>query len=107
MAITRRVFLNSGALAIVGTAAIPSFLQRVAWGSQTSGGRKKLVVLFQRGAADGLNIVVPHGESSYYAMRPSISIPPPGNGGGGGVGGALWPHPPDEPAQPPFGARPP
>jgi uncharacterized protein (DUF1501 family) len=33
------------------------------------------VVLFQRGAADGLNIVVPHGEPSYYAMRPSINIP--------------------------------
>jgi len=33
------------------------------------------VVIFQRGAADGLNIVVPHGEQAYYAMRPSINIP--------------------------------
>jgi uncharacterized protein (DUF1501 family) len=32
-------------------------------------------VIFQRGAADGLNIVVPHGEQAYYAMRPSINIP--------------------------------
>jgi len=32
-------------------------------------------VIFQRGAADGLNIVVPHGERAYYAMRPSINIP--------------------------------
>ncbi len=38
-------------------------------------GRKRLVIIFQRGAADGLNIVVPHAESSYYAMRPSIAIP--------------------------------
>jgi len=36
---------------------------------------KRLVVIFQRGAADGLNIVVPHGESSYYSMRPTINIP--------------------------------
>jgi uncharacterized protein (DUF1501 family) len=32
-------------------------------------------VLFQRGAADGLNIVVPHGEPLYYRMRPTIAIP--------------------------------
>src|SRR5919201_4159592 len=80
MPITRRVFLKSGALAVVGTAAVPSFLQRAAWGAQTSGGRKKLVVLFQRGAADGLNIVVPHGESAYYSMRSSIAIPRPSRG---------------------------
>src|SRR5438067_8998527 len=93
MAITRRVFLKSGALAIVGTAAIPSFLQRAAWGAQTRGGRKKLVVLFQRGAADGLNIVVPHGESSSYAMRPSIAIPRPGNGGAIDLDGFCGLHP--------------
>jgi uncharacterized protein (DUF1501 family) len=33
------------------------------------------VVIFQRGAADGLNIVVPHGEAEYYTMRPTIGIP--------------------------------
>src|SRR5215467_14275178 len=80
MAITRRVFLKSSALAVVGTAAIPSFLQRAALGAETAGGRKKLVVLFQRGAADGLNIVVPHGEAAYYSMRPSIAIPRPSSG---------------------------
>jgi uncharacterized protein (DUF1501 family) len=37
--------------------------------------KKRLVVVFQRGAADGLNIVVPHGEPAYYSMRPSINIP--------------------------------
>jgi uncharacterized protein (DUF1501 family) len=74
MSSTRRVFIRNGALAAVGTAALPSFLARAAFG--TSGlGNKRLVVIFQRGAADGLNIVVPHGESSYYAMRPSINIP--------------------------------
>jgi uncharacterized protein (DUF1501 family) len=76
MSITRRAFMKSGAMAIVGTAAIPSFLTRAAWGAVSSGsGNKRLVVIFQRGAADGLNIVVPHAEPAYYAMRPSINIP--------------------------------
>jgi len=76
MTITRRVFLRNGALAVVGAAAVPSFLTRAALGAIESGTRnKRLVVIFQRGAADGLNIVVPHGEPQYYAMRPSINIP--------------------------------
>jgi len=76
MSITRRVFLRNGALAVVGTAALPSFLTRAAFGAAAPATRnKRLVVIFQRGAADGLNIVVPHGETAYYAMRPSINIP--------------------------------
>jgi uncharacterized protein (DUF1501 family) len=73
---TRRVFLRNSALAVVGTAAVPSFLTRVAFGAAESTSRpKRLIVIFQRGAADGLNIVIPHGERQYYAMRPSINIP--------------------------------
>ena len=77
MSITRRVFLRNGALAVVGTAALPGFLTRAAAGAAQTAGvhNKRLVVIFQRGAADGLNIVVPHGEQAYYAMRPSINIP--------------------------------
>ncbi len=76
MSITRRIFLRNSALAVVGTAAVPSFLTRAAFGAVENGRRtKRLVVIFQRGAADGLNIVVPHGEPQYYAMRPSINIP--------------------------------
>src|ERR1700685_2285221 len=76
MSITRRVFLRNSALAVVGTAAVPSFLARAAMGAAEPGVRpKRLVVIFQRGAADGLNIVVPHGEPQYYAMRPTINIP--------------------------------
>src|ERR1700760_1421034 len=75
MPLTRRAFLKHGAMAVIGTAAIPSFLTRAAWGAATSPGNKRLVVIFQRGAADGLNIVVPHAERAYYAMRPSINIP--------------------------------
>jgi len=76
MSSTRRVFLRNSALAVVGTAAVPSFLTRAAFGAvESATGTKRMVVIFQRGAADGLNIVVPHGEPQYYAMRPSINIP--------------------------------
>jgi uncharacterized protein (DUF1501 family) len=76
MSITRRIFLKNGAMAVVDTAAVPSFLTRAAWAAAAAGSNnKRLVVIFQRGAADGLNIVVPHAEPSYYAMRPSINIP--------------------------------
>jgi uncharacterized protein (DUF1501 family) len=60
---------------VVGTAAVPSFLTRAAFGAVEGTPNKRLVVIFQRGAADGLNIVVPYAESQYYAMRPSINIP--------------------------------
>lgn len=76
MPITRRVFLRNGALAAIGTAAVPRFLTRAVLASPQNAkiAAKRLVVIFQRGAADGLNIVVPHGEPSYYTMRPSINI---------------------------------
>ena len=78
MRITRRVFVRNGALALVGTSIIPSFLTRAVFAAETAGAAgRRLVVLFQRGAADGLNIVVPHGEAAYYNMRPSIAIPRP------------------------------
>ena len=76
MSLTRRIFLRNGALALVGTTAVPAFLTRAALGAVMPGtNNKRLVVIFQRGAADGLNIVVPHAEPQYYAMRPSINIP--------------------------------
>ena len=76
MSVTRRIFLRNGALALVGTTAMPAFLTRAAFGAVAPGtNNKRLVVIFQRGAADGLNIVVPHAEPQYYAMRPSINIP--------------------------------
>ncbi len=81
MAITRRAFLKDGAIALVGTTIIPSFLTRALYALDTGSTRnKRLVVIFQRGAADGLNIVVPHAEPSYYSMRPSIAIPRPSRG---------------------------
>jgi uncharacterized protein (DUF1501 family) len=74
--VTRRGFMKGGALALFGTSAIPAFLSRSVLAEVTTAAanHKKLVVLFQRGAADGLNIVVPYKEKNYYAMRPSIAI---------------------------------
>jgi uncharacterized protein (DUF1501 family) len=75
---SRRAFVKNGALALVGTAVVPSFLVRSVMAEQVAArvSGKKLVVLFQRGAADGLNIVVPYREKNYYAMRPNIALQP-------------------------------
>ena len=73
--INRRFFLHRGALAVAGTAALPGFLVRSILAETGSVPNRRLVVIFQRGAADGLNAVVPYREKNYYAMRPSIAIP--------------------------------
>src|SRR5262249_58229670 len=73
---TGRVSSRNSGLAVIGTGGSPSFLTRAGFGAPDLGTRsKRIVIMFQRGAADGLNIVVPHGEPSYYTMRPSINIP--------------------------------
>ncbi|HWB85625.1 MAG TPA: DUF1501 domain-containing protein [Bryobacteraceae bacterium] len=75
---TRRVFLRNSALAMVGVGSAPLWLQRALYATDGPAQRKKiLVAIFQRGACDGLNIVVPHGEKAYYDMRPTISVPRP------------------------------
>ncbi|MEA2765730.1 MAG: hypothetical protein QOK07_2134 [Gemmatimonadaceae bacterium] len=83
----RRAFVKSGALALVTMGLSPSFLRRTAFGTELFNAPKGkvLICLFQRGAADALNIVVPHGEKAYYAMRPSIAIPQPSRGTMGGA----------------------
>lgn len=77
----RRFFLKSGgvALASIGVmGAAPSFLERVAQAQTLAGGRRKtLIAIFQRGAVDGLNMVVPYGEREYYDLRPTLAIARP------------------------------
>ncbi|HEX8891504.1 MAG TPA: DUF1501 domain-containing protein [Pyrinomonadaceae bacterium] len=84
----RRFFLKSSgvALASIGLMSkVPSFLERTAMAqvaNRVTGGRRKvLIAIFQRGAVDGLNVVVPHGESAYYEMRPTLAIPKPKGAG--------------------------
>ena len=73
---SRRFFLRNGAFALAGTTALPGFLVRsVLAQAQAVAPNRRLVVIFQRGAADGLNVVVPYREKNYYAMRPTIAIP--------------------------------
>ena len=74
--VTRRGFLRGGALALVGTSVVPAFLTRAVYAEvdRAAASKKKLVVIFQRGACDGLNVVVPYTEKNYYRMRPTIAI---------------------------------
>src|SRR5689334_2282883 len=75
---TRRIFIRNSALAMVGAGCAPLWLERALYAADAPSPRKKiLVAIFQRGAADGLNIVVPHGEKAYYALRPTIAVPRP------------------------------
>ncbi len=54
-----------------------------AWAAQNpNGAPQRLVVIFLRGAVDGLNVVIPHAEQAYYTIRPTIAVPPPGRQGG-------------------------
>jgi uncharacterized protein (DUF1501 family) len=78
--LTRRFFLRSSALAVAGFGAAPRWLLSAAAQGETR--RKILIAVFQRGAADGLNIVVPYFEKPYYDVRPSIAVPPPGKPNG-------------------------
>jgi uncharacterized protein (DUF1501 family) len=73
---TRRLFLRSSSLALVAYGALPKVLMRAALGAPPPP-RKTLVVVFQRGACDGLNTLVPYGDRDYAALRPSIAIAPP------------------------------
>jgi uncharacterized protein (DUF1501 family) len=74
--ISRRYLIRSGGLALISAGIAPRFLERVAAAEGKKRG-KILVAVFQRGAADGLNIVAPFGEEGYYRARPTIAIPPP------------------------------
>src|SRR5436309_9583476 len=78
--ITRRYFLRASAIAAAGLGTAPSWLLRAA--AQGESRRKILVAVFQRGAADGLNVVVPFFEQRYYELRPTIAVPAPGKANG-------------------------
>ncbi|MBL8998211.1 MAG: DUF1501 domain-containing protein [Gemmatimonadales bacterium] len=80
----RRVFVRSGALALVTMGLSPSFLRRTAFGLELprAAKGKVLICLFQRGAADALNVVVPFGDAEYFRLRPNIAIPRPARSAG-------------------------
>lgn len=107
MNLTRRVFMKGSGVAILGYSAMPSFLMR-AVAATPSGGKRILVVLFQRGASDGLNTVIPYTEPNYYRLRPSIAIPKPRRGSAEtalDLDGLFGLHPSLEPLLPLFQQR--
>jgi uncharacterized protein (DUF1501 family) len=73
---SRRIFLRQSGLALLTLGFAPSFISRLA--AESADRRKLLIVVFQRGAVDGLNMVVPFGDGDYYRARPSIAIAKPG-----------------------------
>ena len=79
MKISRRAFLRAGGLAMMSYGMDPLFLARAVYaqpgGTPASKPGRVLVCLFQRGAVDGLSMVVPHGDAHYYKERPNIAIP--------------------------------
>lgn len=77
--LSRRIFLKDGAFALVSLGFAPSFLARTIAAASRGGRGKQLIAIFQRGAVDGLSVVVPHAESEYYRARPTIAVARPGN----------------------------
>lgn len=78
----RRRFLLG---ALGGTILLPVGRSAIAavTGEAPSGRPSRLVVVFLRGAIDGLSVVLPYSDPDYYRSRESIAIPPPGRDGGG------------------------
>src|SRR5947209_3289167 len=78
--LTRRIFLRGSAMVMAGAGSVPVWLGRAA--AATQGRRKILVAIFQRGAADGMNMVVPFFDKRYYELRPTIGVREPGSNQG-------------------------
>jgi uncharacterized protein (DUF1501 family) len=79
METSRRLFLKSAGLGFLALGLPPGFLVRAAGAQQNSRG-KALVVVFQRGGMDGLNVVIPFKDRAYYQLRPSIGVAEPASG---------------------------
>jgi len=89
----RRIFLKNSAFALVALGVHPRFLTRTAY-AQSTNGNKVLVAIFQRGAVDGLSMVVPFSDPYYTALRNSIKIAAPGAANGAlDLGGGFGLHP--------------
>lgn len=87
-ALSRRVFVKAGALSLVSLGFDPLFLGRAAYAQRVPGrgpGSKTLVCVFQRGAVDGLSMVVPYADEWYYRERRRIVVPRPGAGPDAGL----------------------
>jgi uncharacterized protein (DUF1501 family) len=75
MELTRRRFLGASGATLAGLGLAPAGLARPL--AKTAPG-KVLVLVFLRGGADGLNLIVPHAEPAYYRLRDWLAVPRPG-----------------------------
>src|SRR2546427_1041678 len=85
MTTSRRYFLKSSGVALASLGSVPSFLLRTAMAQTNtahSQDRPIIIAIFQRGAADGISVVVPFGDPHYAPARPQTAIPEPARGGG-------------------------
>jgi uncharacterized protein (DUF1501 family) len=101
MSINRRVFMKGGAMALLALGLPPAFLTRSLLAQSSRARKKTIVAIFQRGAVDGINMVVPFGEAAYYRVRRSIAIPAPRPEAGGAIdlNGFFGLHPSLQPLQ--------
>jgi uncharacterized protein (DUF1501 family) len=76
--ITRRCFITQASLGTIAACSSVFGHQWLAFGAAPDHRSKRLVVIFLRGAVDGLNVVVPYQEPDYYRYRSSIAIPQAG-----------------------------
>jgi len=77
---TRRVLLRGSAIVMAGSGMSPAWLARAAGAGDKTAKRKILIAIFQRGAADGLNIVAPFGDKRYRELRPTLAVAAPTTG---------------------------
>jgi uncharacterized protein (DUF1501 family) len=102
---SRRVFMKNGGLALLSLGFAPAFLARTVEAAGAAR-RRILVTIFQRGAVDGLNMIVPFGEREYYASRPSIAVQKPNAPDGAiDLDGFFGLHPRLAPLKPLWDAR--
>jgi uncharacterized protein (DUF1501 family) len=105
---TRRSFLKGGAFALLGFGSIPRFLVRTAHAREPGSRSRVLIAVFQRGAVDGLSMIVPHGERAYYDSRSTIAIQRPSVGNPDtaiDLDGFFGFHPALKPLEPLWNAR--
>ena len=69
---TRRIFLKNGSLALVSLGFAPAFVARAAQAAEAR--QKILITIFQRGAVDGLNMIVPHGEKASTSPAKEVAV---------------------------------
>jgi uncharacterized protein (DUF1501 family) len=75
MKLSRRSFLQASALG-----GAMSLAPKLVFSAVAASPKDVIVVIFQRGAMDGLQAVVPYGDADYYKLRPTIGIPDTGTG---------------------------